>query len=275
MKSGFRFALFLVAALLLSAAKPPEHGDNANDKPGADLPPQRVTITNLPTEKDRGCADGQENRDSDLCAQWEGVDATRSAAQYAFWAVLLSAVGTAFLFYTFRTTRRTAVAELRAYVFPDTVTLHDGASPGLRSDLQMVPAVEVVLKNFGSTPARKLRHVGELVLTSSSFAGDAAEHSALESLPGAALPPGAIQKHFYALTGTPIEDGDGRVCLTPTAIEEIKDGDLQITLHGKVVYEDVFGTEHTTVYRMFHQFHWPPDGGSCGMRLHPSGNYDK
>jgi hypothetical protein len=45
---------------------------------------------------DFGCADGREDRHSDLCAQWKAADGASDAARYSWWQLTLGWVGLAF-----------------------------------------------------------------------------------------------------------------------------------------------------------------------------------
>jgi len=78
----------------------------------------------------------------------------RSADQHVLYigiaAIVFGAAQTAALFFTFWIMRKTAIRQLRAYVFVKSATLSrnpDGTGPW---------AVHLILKNFGATPADKL-----------------------------------------------------------------------------------------------------------------------
>ena len=58
----------------------------------------------------RPCDQGQDARNSDLCAQWKAADAARDAANWTYWGVLLGIVGTVGLFWTLYYTRKAVLA---------------------------------------------------------------------------------------------------------------------------------------------------------------------
>ena len=135
-----------------------------------------------PGDSQRPCPPGQRDRTSDLCAQWEAASAARDSANWAFWTLILTIVGTlgllATLFYTrsavriaseatkdaddalviamrnadaasgmMRISEQTQVAQLRAWILMDSIALD--CHPNGTWD------VAVVMKNFGPSPARE------------------------------------------------------------------------------------------------------------------------
>jgi len=133
----------VAGALALGAAKPPS-ADNQRQQPSnAQSAPISVTVTQPAAEKDAGCEDGQDKRSSDLCAQWEAVDAARKAALYSLLGMVAAIVSAAFLFLTLRLGRNVARAELRPYM------LVDEASAATSGSVE----AHLCLRNFGNTPA--------------------------------------------------------------------------------------------------------------------------
>lgn len=109
-------------------------------------------------EPDRGCDQGNDNRSSDLCAQWKSADAAKDAARYAFWTLLTSAIGTGLLLWTLWETRATSRRELRAYISLD----HSSVAKGVVDDENGSQKVtELILqiswKNSGNTPANNIQ----------------------------------------------------------------------------------------------------------------------
>ncbi|OYW86095.1 MAG: hypothetical protein B7Z20_07935, partial [Sphingobium sp. 32-64-5] len=112
-------------------------------------PPSPEAIDGL--KEDRGCEIAREDRYSDLCAQWKAADAAREAADYGFWTLLISAIGTSLLVWTLAETRGTARRELRAYVYIETAgfTVSNGLDVENGRDVH----IGFQVRNFGQTPA--------------------------------------------------------------------------------------------------------------------------
>jgi hypothetical protein len=210
------------------------------------------------------------------------LEAQRTTAIWTRYLGIAGIVGTAFgllgvvlVLLTFAEQRKTSRAELRAYVFPEKARLLDGTNPKLREDNVGVPAAEVVIKNFGNTPARNVRHCGALILVPMNFAEEPRHHPGLEAYIGSTLAPGAWQTGIYALSGAPIEDLDGRFCLSHLGVHDIRAGTWALMLYGKILYEDGFGNSRMTEYRLYHTNHWPLDDGEGPMRFTTRGNRDE
>jgi hypothetical protein len=138
------------AAPVLNPAPPPRVAVSAHP---ADTPKDAA-----PTEPaDKGCPDGRENRSSELCAQWQAVDAARDSvnwARRAFWAGIVSLL---LLLVTLWLTRRTIIEtrrigqeQTRAYLSVNAVEVAIGEDPdfGLKA-----PKPTLTFSNAGATPA--------------------------------------------------------------------------------------------------------------------------
>ena len=166
MLRGYRIALFAVAGLILIGAGNSPKTDNQpqNSKPqnkvakAARPIPSAVTSVDIPVEKDLGCKQGNDNRNSNLCAEWKAADAARDAAEYSLWGLGIGIVGTAFLVLTFWETRKTSRAQLRAYVGVEVRTLRINAPDGKAS-------VDLDISNNGVTPAFKAKWAGNIVIS--------------------------------------------------------------------------------------------------------------
>lgn len=202
-----------------------------------------------------------------ITANWTGLMGVAAIAGTTF-----GIIGVTLVLLTFMEQRQTSRAELRAYVFPESVTLFDGTDEVLRWDFAKVPNVHILVKNFGSTPARKVKHGCALVLIPTTESPTVFPNLAGTS--GSTLPPGATQLSTTPLSGAAFEH-DHRICLAPAAIAGIKAGTLVLVAYGVIEYKDVFGGQRKTEYRFFHTNHWPPDGGNCGMRFVGEGNRDE
>jgi len=125
-------ALFLAAALtlLLGAAQSSKQGNRAeqanatnevNPRPStvrrdrAQAAHEAETLQPVqPSQYNPPCEKGQDNRRSDLCAQWKAADSANSAAQWAKWSFILGIAGTFGLFATLYWTRKAVHVAMEA-----------------------------------------------------------------------------------------------------------------------------------------------------------------
>jgi hypothetical protein len=147
----------------------------------------------------------------------------------------------------------TTRAQLRAYIFPEGANVY---CPGTFNPPDPInkdnPYVMWAIKNSGQTPAYEVVHWGEI------DAREVARESLLVTPPLTrksvmSLPPGGhSEKRSYL----------GRT-LSAAEISDLNLG-RAIYLHGILRYDDAFGQEHTTRYRLKYQGPWPPpvSGGS-------------
>lgn len=200
------------------------------------------------------CKGPQTENDSQLCAQWasveQAVEANRLGSlngQITVWIVILTAFGTIALGLTLFEQRRTSRAELRAYVFPDTVVI----TPRTREDVEPKsdrgkPKCLIIIRNTGQTPAYKVRHWGNMDLlpveAESSLATPHLNLSAKSS-----IPPGGANTKVCGLDRK----------LTPAEGTLIKKGALAFFIWGRIEYEDTFGRTHYSNYRMIGTGRWP------------------
>ncbi len=260
-----RFLVFAVALGFASASsgEPPKQPSEATNASGAKPAPIHVAITEVPAAQDAGCKKGETKRDSDLCAQWEAAEASRNAANYSFWAVLISAVGTGFLFFTFLQARRTSRAELRAYLFTEVTAIYDGSHLGLNgTNEEMLPRASITLRNFGQTPAHDVKHWGAMILIPNQEDFEPPEPD-MGICAGGLFAPNASQLYTRLLTANPLQPEMANVfCFTDDAIEDIRQARLQLMIFGRITYKDVFRKKRNTTYRMFHTGTWPPPDGA-------------
>lgn len=154
----------LLAAVWLAALSP-----GAAHQPKAEAQAEREggtqeaakTIANALREirpnEDKGCNGRQDNRGSDLCAQWSAVDAARNNVLATWAAVILSFAGTFLIFLTFVEQRKTSRAELRAYIeVKGKRLIINGTTGEAETDLEII--------NNGQTPALETRWAGNIVV---------------------------------------------------------------------------------------------------------------
>ena len=171
-----RFAILVALALLVASgawASPPQQ-----DRPGANQTNAAqnleqslgeiagaINSTNDAPEYNQPCEQGQDNRRSDLCAQWKAADAAYESAVWTRrmypWIVAGTIIGGATLLAAIAAAmfaHRAAVAAEKGHATAETQL-----RAYLESPLQTITRdeandreyyVEIVLKNAGSTPAR-------------------------------------------------------------------------------------------------------------------------
>lgn len=172
----------VAAAVALSAANPKEGAskptDNTNQQVAAALDNVAAALKKPPetSNHDKPCAAGQNDRSSDLCAQWKAADAAKYAADVAFWIGVVGSLLGAFTLavavkaalyardaarHTERganadekalvTTRDVAAAELRPWVVIRPILTKFAADErGISIDYA------VIFQNIGKTAARDL-----------------------------------------------------------------------------------------------------------------------
>lgn len=161
--------------LIFGGASPPPKG---GDQPEETAPSESINqaANSIATairesigspDKDVGCKQGHDERNSDLCAQWKAADAAKDAAQYALWGLLVGIAGTGLLFVTFRETRKVSRAQLRAYVSitPGSLKIVDGKNG-------KTITASLKIKNSGQTPAYEVVWSGNVVPLSTEQAPD-------------------------------------------------------------------------------------------------------
>lgn len=205
-----------------------------------------------PKNYDPSCNGPIEREDSDLCAQWSAVEAvnesnglTRINLWFGFITILFTTIATLLLIWTFRETRRTSRAELRAYLFPDGVTLvvvNEGPNKG-----KVVASLRI--KNSGQTPAFNVTHWADVALCGLQ------DQSNLIPPPLAGpsnpIPPGGdLHKHVLL-----------QIKPTRADIAAIKSNKKAVFMYGRIEYLDAFGHQRHTNYRLHYSGAWPPFDG--------------
>lgn len=227
------------------------------------------------------CRYGDENRRSDLCAQWKAADAASKAALWSFWTFLSSTVigliGLCGLFFTVRyarkawlasqqatsianealkVTRDTSQLELRAYL-----SVLVGSATYQETAKSLRFAVNPSLVNGGNTPARQVRYVANAAILPVPLPDNFKFPLAgAEKKRGGIVPAGhafilsAVVPDFVAETEiSHICQAQGRAVYT----------------WGWVIYRDVFGKKHRTTFCQW--VAWGTDGNVSGW-YHPKHN---
>jgi hypothetical protein len=154
MLRGYRgIILALVGVASLGATEPPKPSAHVQQttkhrEPASGANPTRSEQPQEPDKATEPCKAGEDKRFSDLCAQWKAADASKNAADYSFWTIIVSSVGTGLLIWTLWETRETSRRELRAYIMVDSASaiLDEG---GFKAVIKWL--------NCGQTPAHDVR----------------------------------------------------------------------------------------------------------------------
>ena len=224
-----------LAGLVLFGASPPSKTNDTTQASGASgqLKQAENSITSSisraakANEIDGGCQQQQDKRDSDLCAQWKAADAARDAADFAYWTLLISTIGTALLIWTLWETRETSRRELRAYLtFGNWQITH--------FDVEQKLTFGLCLENKGQTPA----------------------FSCSASLTSCVMPTGyrpnsieAFKKTQVSPCGSIHQESEGKIIpltliLDDKTVQEFEARNVVIWLLCRAEYIDVFGKCH-------------------------------
>lgn len=187
------------------------------------------------------CANGDDKKDSELCAQWKAADAAAESARLTYWStwiggisgsLVLIALGLAYQ--ANRIARDTAKRQLRAYVGLRSPKI-EGTAVGQH------PKVSLEFQNAGQSPALQLTI--QIALGVDHFPQPQRAHDALpaEAKSVAVVLPGSSAKHSLESTGP---------ALTKVEIDAIRGGTAAIYCFGVVKYCDIFGTPHQTDFRL-------------------------
>jgi hypothetical protein len=179
----------------------------------------------------------------------------------AFGALAVGLAQAIALIWTVLLARSTARRQLRAFVVPETFDLLSGAvlnppQPAYADD----PAVNLVIKNRGQTPAYKVRTHAQL-----SVIAPNAESSLV-------VPP--LQPGQYSILGPNVGSTIFRRLSRNLTVEEIADirtGAKAIYLYGRIEYIDAFKRRRFTTFRIRYSGQWPLTALS-GMNFATEGN---
>ncbi|MBO1019098.1 hypothetical protein IPV08_03835 [Methylobacterium sp. SD274] len=175
---GVLAGIFLAAALLTTSPQPNRESGAKQSKTGQTEQKSFSTIARSVEAIEQGdskeekwpCKPGQDNRNSDLCAQWKAADSASDAALWGMLSFIVGIFGTIGLLiniiYTHRAvsvadnavteSRRLGEVQARAYiqiVSQETSVIVDPDSDGI------FPHIEMLVKNTGQTPARDVKIV--------------------------------------------------------------------------------------------------------------------
>lgn len=208
------------------------------------------------------CDKAPTSKDAQDCEQARSVGATISQARWAFWQLIIGAVGVAAVVVTLIFTSRATIAaeraaeaaqksighqsetdrrQLRAYVFLESATLLDGTTeipPHPARDNK--PSCFLLVKNSGQTPAYHVVHWAEIRLLERKYEHTIAVPSVIERINACSVGANGVVNRFVNYDGT----------LTPHDIANIFAGTHAIYVYGRIEYTDAFGYRHSTNYRL-------------------------
>ncbi len=182
------------------------------------------------------CSDLSRKRGSELCAQWDSADASRDAAHYAFWSLIISTFGTILLVWTLWETRANARRELRAYVSARIAGTEITIAPS--EGLTFRP--EAVLNNGGSTPAYSCVSFANVIATTYNDAKIYLKRPL--PIEREALAGGAV---IHSGQDFPTEF-DRVTTISMSDIDEVLNGSRLLFLYGACSYVDTFKVRRRT-----------------------------
>ncbi|WP_230292442.1 hypothetical protein [Croceicoccus sp. Ery5] len=254
MSKRYRLFFIAVAGLILSGASaPPESDQNAENSQTENEISEALgrierAISNIeiPTDENPACDPGEDNRNSDLCAQWKAADSAREAASYAWAGLLVGIVGTAMLIWTFLEQRRTSRAQLRAYIAVDAVTLYLNPETGEAvADLQ--------INNTGQTPAFHTVWAGNIRIADDGQIERDLAVTSREQAQGIGRPTETAVSNGRPANATIYSNEP----LTQEQIDAGVRGEKALYVFGYVWYEDAFGKKRVTEF-CFRAYEVPP-----------------
>ena len=266
MLRGYRIAIIAAFGWLsLAASSPPKKSaTNNNAAPQDETTKAANTIATAVAkaeetpEKDRGCDQGKDERNSDLCAQWKAADAARDAAKYAFWSLWIGITGTVLLVWTLLETRKAAIREQRAYV-----RVEPAPSGSIEAGKPVCIPMNAI--NYGTTPAVDLSIMSVAVVRPPDWNWSnepGFDGTADQVRPRATLHPDSPFLFKVEM--------DGR--LPKPIYESIMEGRAVVFARGTILYRDVFGKKRKTTFQIeFHGRDEEIDGGRR-VRIASEGN---
>ena len=131
--------------------------------------------------------------------------------------------------------RDTEQRQLRAYVSVLTAEIQN------LSEGEMVTAV-IKIKNFGQTPAYKFRHWQRIIIDKYPFPGRIPYEPDDGIHPSSPLSPGDDSNGIAIFDVSPMNQ---------TTINALKAGTNALYVVGTIKYDDIFGTNHTTIFCLY------------------------
>ncbi len=144
--------------------------------------------------------------------------------------------------------------EQRAYVFPNTLDIHDGrtADPPLLQFAD-IPAVTIVIQNTGATPAYDVKHWAQIRVL------DRNDEHTIRPMVGW---PTDASKGWMGRGGHMNKAVSLDRKFTYDELEGIRARTHAVFVQGEIEYLDAFKKVQRTTYRLFYMGAWPPTSGA-------------
>lgn len=169
---------------------------------------------------------------------------------------------------------RTTRQQMRAFVYLDTGSIFNVASPlnplpiYRPTGAEVVspfegPLARIVIKNTGSTPALNVVHWGNIFLSDYPLSAPLPMEIHPERKPASsAIPPGGINTKSVKIAER----------LTEKEVAGLREGTMAIWVYGVITYRDAFRRKRTSKYRLFHNISSGAVGVSTDLTWAESGN---
>ncbi len=162
---------------------------------------------------------------------------------------------------TIDTMDKTAERQLRAYVLPENAGIIDGLMmEPPRAEFMNVPAIGLVIKNSGQTPAHRVASCAEIDVIPVN------EQARL-------IPPEVEERFFSTLGSGVLFTKSLRLprALTAEEIRDINGGARGIFIWGRIIYRDAFAKPHYCNFRLYYTGTYPPARGAV-LNFSETGN---
>lgn len=268
---GFVVALGLAGALTPNGHAQPEKAQPTQERPKAE-PPSPPNEGRSGNQLNADCRPGEDNRQSDLCAQWKAADSAASAAIWTKYGVLVGLAtmlaatvaaayarlaanhtrdGAKAAWAAEKVTRESAERQLRAYL-----TMERFGSNGVKVGEKILVFIEA--RNSGGTPAFGVVHRVAIDMVADPHAHEYGPITDIGN--GSVTVVGANAPYLFSI--------DTKRELTLEHIRMLREG-WAIVVWGYVQYIDTFSVPRRTEFRYWSR---PLVGTEQEFTTHPGGN---
>ena len=259
MLRGHRLFVLALGLILIGHGKPPEQGGQG-EKPSIVTSTKQslqdtataLNVANRPNRFGKPCTGGEDDRQSELCAQWRAADAAIATvfwAQGTFWVGIILGIGTlvaavaaaVFAARAVDTAERALRDGERAFVYPDGVKEYgesDQTTDKITSWQFWFP-----WRNSGSTAAKRCEAQVNILY----FEGGA--ESKILGLPPKTIPDwfpfdDSESSRVAFFLGPQAERRTGPAVVSVERLQSVYAGKARLFFYGWIKYSDVFGGDH-------------------------------